>query len=188
MVTKKPNYKQNISDSFVPIFVKDLSPTTADEGDSTTELHNASDLIKNVRRLLIRGPAGCGKTTLLQWLIWKCDPFGTETKASNSLPYFPIYIPLRKLEQFTKKKLNLNDVLQKTLPEDFLKQHMPLNWLDSLVERKIEVLILIDGLDEVPEVKRPAIWNLVHQISTKYKTLRVLLTSRSYSRIWCLSI
>ena len=180
-ITKKADFKIEVQSSYVPIYVKDLMTSSVESSESSDSIHDAAKLIHDLRRILIRGPAGCGKTTLIQWVIWSCDPF--QVSEEGGLPYFPIYIPLRRLDQSGIHKYSLDDVLYEALPTRTLKQHMPMNWLEELLSKNIDIILLIDGIDEVPDSKRSDVWEFINRISNEYSDLRMVLTSRHVSSV-----
>jgi hypothetical protein len=96
---------------------------------------------------------------------------------------FPIYIPLRRLESAGTIEFTVDSVLYNAMPNDILKRDFPRNWLDTLVERGIDVIILIDGVDEIAEANRPHIWHLVSTLSVRYPYVRMMITSRHISTV-----
>ncbi len=183
MITRSPEHRQSITHSFVPIYVRYLPSNSNFEESIPIESHNASDLIDRLERIIIRGPAGSGKTTLMQWIIWNCDPFDEHPKNENRMLYFPIYIPLRRLEQSGTRSYTFNQVVADTLPSDYLQKHIPLGWIEDLASRDIEILILIDGVDELPEAKRAEVWSMVKSISKKFENAKIVITSRHVSSV-----
>ncbi|MBK5992065.1 NACHT domain-containing protein [Streptomyces sp. MBT58] len=134
----------------------------------------AEHALANCRRVLLRGLAGSGKTTLLQWLA--------VATARNELPeeladwrgHIPFVLPLRTL------------VRRGPLPEphDFLSAvgtplaaTQPEGWADAVLDRG-EALVLVDGIDEVPQEHRGATRDWLEQLLAAYKDARVVVTTR----------
>jgi hypothetical protein len=125
------------------------------------------------QRVLIQGEAGSGKTTLLQWLSVMAarKEFTGGLKAWNDR--IPVYLPLRpyassdlpRPEQF----FNL------VLPS--LAGRMPQTWMHRLLQSG-RGLLLLDGLDELPENKRKLFVNWFTDIVTEFPSLTVIVTSR----------
>ena len=60
---------------------------------------------------------------------------------------------------------------------------MPIDWISKLLSKNIEIILLIDGLDEVPENRRSAVWELIRSVARDYPNVRMLLTSRHISSV-----
>ncbi|WP_084619167.1 NACHT domain-containing protein [Thalassobaculum salexigens] len=183
MITKKPEFHQKIMDSYISLYLKGIDVEFGKSSGQSEESFGASEIIRDCRRIIVRGPAGCGKTTLLQWIIWNCDPFNDFQDNPSKLKFFPIYIPLRRLEQLGTQSYTIRDVIFNTLPSDSLRPAMPVSWIRSVMTKGVEVILLIDGLDEVPENRRRDVWTLVKSIATEYPSVRMLLTSRHVSAV-----
>jgi hypothetical protein len=75
-VTKKERLRHVLRDAYVPLTIDHILAV----GDTPNQSgkrwrRNALEVMQATQRVIIRGPAGCGKTTLLQWYIIHCDPF-----------------------------------------------------------------------------------------------------------------
>jgi hypothetical protein len=124
-------------------------------------------------RLLIRGDAGCGKTTLLQWLAVSAarGTFGVVLSDWNGLTPFVV-----RLRSYGGKSL--------PRPENFVDLvASPLSGLmpDGWVHRQLEsghVLLLIDGVDEVITGERPRVKRWLSELLAAYPNLRVVVTTR----------
>lgn len=126
------------------------------------------------QRIVIKGDAGSGKTTLLQSLAVRCSLGSFEDarmKDWNNL--VPFFISLRALVDVGLPP-----------PEDFPKQvapiisgTMPDGWVHELLAQG-RCLLLIDGLDEISEVRREATRTWIGEILEAYPENRVLISSR----------
>jgi NACHT domain len=182
MISKKERISHPIGEAYVPILVHHAhrSPDPASDDYARTD---AFDVVRDSRRLIVRGPAGCGKTTLMQWLIWNADPFADKTAHTEKHQMFPIYIPLRRLESLGTINFSADSILYASMQNDMLRREYPKNWLDGLLRRGIDVIILIDGIDEMAEKNRSNVWRFVRELCEKYPTLRMLITSRHISTV-----
>lgn len=134
----------------------------------------AENALADCRRVLLRGLAGSGKTTLLQWLA--------VATARDELPedlaawrgQIPFVLPLRTL------------VRRGPLPgpHDFLSAvgaplaaSQPEGWADDMLARG-GALVLIDGIDEVPQQKRGATRDWLQALLAAYKDARFVVTTR----------
>ncbi|GGO36699.1 NACHT domain-containing protein [Streptomyces lasiicapitis] len=127
-------------------------------------------------RVLLRGVAGTGKTTLVQWLAITT---AQQDRVPGHLPQLlgrvPFVLPLRTLAR---------DDGELPLPEGFLR------WLDcplSGSEPKgwaVRVLqagrgmLLIDGVDEIPEAERPRARSWLKKLRTTFPGNLWLVTTR----------
>jgi hypothetical protein len=125
------------------------------------------------RRLLIRGEAGSGKTTLLQWLAVQAaaEKFaGTLRDWKAVTPFFV------RLRQYVGKEL--------PAPEQFLdgmgrhiSNELPPGWVHERL-RSGAALILVDGVDELPEGGRAAAREWLEGLVSTFPKSRYVVTSR----------
>ncbi|QES15850.1 ATP-binding protein [Streptomyces venezuelae] len=123
-------------------------------------------------RLLLRGPAGSGKSTLVQWLAlnaarrsfpkdladWnRCVPFVLRLRAFTSVDSLPT-------------------------PEDFLRAagvplRPPEGWAENLLANG-RALVLVDGVDEVPVRLRQRTETWLRNLVTAFPAARYVVTTR----------
>ncbi|MGW9306353.1 NACHT domain-containing protein [Streptomyces cyaneofuscatus] len=125
-------------------------------------------------RLLLRGPAGSGKSTLVQWLALNAarQSFGSELADWNrSVPF------VLRLRAFTAL-----EVLP--APEEFLRAagvplhgSAPAGWADRLMQRG-RALVLVDGVDEVPDRLRRRTERWLKDLIAAYPLARYVVTTR----------
>jgi hypothetical protein len=140
------------------------------QADSIVRIEQA---LASAPLLFIRGEAGSGKTTLLQWLAVRSarQDFNADLAAWNDT--MPFFIPLRR---YAGQEL--------PAPEDFLHQvgrhiadEMPHGWVHRLL-REGRALVLIDGVDEVPERHRVITRRWLGELVATYPEARYIVTSR----------
>jgi len=124
-------------------------------------------------RLLISGRAGSGKTTILQWIAVRAarrEFAGQAAPLNGCVPFF----------------LRLRDYADTTLPapEEFLAKIAPLllpadgrSWPRGRLESG-RAFVLIDGLDEVPEARRPAVLDWLRELTDLFPDARYVVTTR----------
>lgn len=135
----------------------------------------AEDALAGQKRVLLRGAAGSGKTTLLQWLATISARGDLPPALSHLSDCVPLTLPLRSLIR--------NGELPQ--PEEFLAAAArPLAGLPAAagwVTRRLtegSVLLLIDGVDEVPEADRRRTLGWVKDLLAAYPDARYVITTR----------
>ncbi|WP_369391028.1 NACHT domain-containing NTPase [Streptomyces sp. CG1] len=134
----------------------------------------ADEALAGHDRVLLRGVAGSGKTTLIQWLAVSAatEPTGRMAHLAGRVPFV---LPLRTL---TRHGERLPD------PARFLAAvgcplagAQPSGWEDRVLAAG-RGLILVDGLDEVPEPERIRARAWLHDLVDAFPGNRWLITSR----------
>ncbi|MFB8277182.1 NACHT domain-containing protein [Nocardia colli] len=124
-------------------------------------------------RILLRGEAGSGKTTLLRWLAVTAAraSFTGNLAAWNGL--VPVLLRLRSYAARDLPKLHelLDDAAGP------LTSHMPSAWIDRQLADG-QVLLLIDGVDEIVPADRDKVREWIHRLLDAYPLTRVVVTSR----------
>ncbi|MEV4944111.1 NACHT domain-containing protein [Streptomyces sp. NPDC053755] len=124
-------------------------------------------------KVLLRGLAGSGKTTLVQWLTVSA---ATDNRAEG-MEYLhdrvPFVLPLRTLTRHGERL---------PAPDRFLSAAgCPLTPPDGWADRVLTAgrgLILVDGIDEVPEAERERARGWLRDLLATYDGNRWLVTSR----------
>lgn len=124
-------------------------------------------------RLFLRGEAGSGKTTLLQWLAVRAarQDFPDHLASWNALVPFLI-----RLRRSVGRDL--------PAPEEFVSEvgrhiaaDMPSGWVHGLL-RGGRALLLIDGVDELPEAQRRPAREWLSTLTDTFPDARYVVTSR----------
>ncbi|ANH89806.1 ATP-binding protein [Streptomyces sp. SAT1] len=134
----------------------------------------ADQVLSSHERVLLRGVAGSGKTTLIQWLA-----VSAATGATDDMAYLtgriPFVLPLRTLTRHGERLpsparflASVGCPLSGTQPEGW--EHRVLSGGRGLV--------LVDGLDEVPESERERARTWLRDLVEAYPGNRWLVTSR----------
>ncbi|WP_327133042.1 NACHT domain-containing protein [Streptomyces sp. NBC_01343] len=128
----------------------------------------ADEVLNRHERVLLRGEAGSGKTTLIQWLAVSA----ARGEQAGRIPYV---LPLRTLTRHGERL---------PPPARFLAAvgspltgEQPQGW-EGRVLRDGRALVLVDGLDEIPEAERPQAHRWLEDLLAAYPGNRWLVTSR----------
>ncbi|MER6158013.1 NACHT domain-containing protein [Streptomyces sp. NPDC001868] len=123
-------------------------------------------------RLVLRGPAGSGKSTLVQWLALNAARRGFAPELAAWNLCVPFVLRLRSF--------NTPDGLP--MPEDFLPAsgvplRAPDGWTSELLSTG-RALVLIDGVDEVPTRLRARTESWLKSLIAAYPKARYVVTTR----------
>ncbi|GHA33323.1 ATP-binding protein [Streptomyces tauricus] len=151
-------------------------------GELDTEAWSASsapqrvdEVLRERPRVLLRGQAGAGKSTLIQWLAVS-SAFGSFSEELASLNYrIPFVLRMRKMSR--------QGVLQPR-PAQFLEvddnlraESQPDGWADRVL-RSGRALLLIDGMDEVSSIERDEARDWLERLLALYPETRTVVTVR----------
>ena len=135
------------------------------------------DTLAQARRHLIRGPAGSGKTTLLQWLAVSAatQSFLRPLEDWNGL--FPFYIRLRSHVREVAEQLDLPspDAFPRLISRALSAP--PAGWVEEQLVTG-HALVLVDGVDEVPEGQRGEVREWMEVLMREYTRSYFIVTSR----------
>ena len=128
------------------------------------------------RRVLLRGEAGSGKTTLIQWLAVSATRDDLPERYDYLDDRIPFVLPLRSLTRNGKILPTPNAFLPAVgCPLDGTQ---PDGWENRVLSAG-RGLVLIDGIDEIPEPEREQTRNWLRVlIETYHEDNRWLVTSR----------
>ncbi|MFQ4138751.1 NACHT domain-containing protein [Nodosilinea sp. PGN35] len=136
-------------------------------------LSQVDEAICDCRRLMIRGGAGAGKSTLMQWLAVRAASQSFKGKLTNWNIKIPFFIRLRSLvgDEFPP-------------PEKFpaliaknIAAQMPEGWVHKYLDRR-QALVLIDGVDELPRKAREDFFEALKDLVRDFPHATYVVTSR----------
>lgn len=162
----------SLTTSYIP-----LRLTSSGIASGTTGL-DAALCESRVRLVYVKGPAGSGKTTVLQWLAVGL--------ARDNLPSG--YAPLRgrlplllKLRDFVDKKLPSISTIHLDLAQHVLVQ-APDAWI-QLAARQRNFLLLVDGVDEFPEDRAMELVEWMTAVTESIPRLKMVITGRPSAEV-----
>ncbi|HNB53658.1 MAG TPA: NACHT domain-containing protein, partial [Anaerolineales bacterium] len=146
-------------------------------------------------RLIITGGPGSGKTTVLRHIAWALAkalrgtaPTLAKEKLGLAAPLpLPVYIPLSQYAAYRRNLPASATGHQKSLAT-FISDYMATrqeylapepDFFAHLLQQQKDVLLLLDGLDEVPtEMEREKVSQAIEDLVAGREHLRVVVTSR----------
>ncbi|MDT0446904.1 NACHT domain-containing protein [Streptomyces johnsoniae] len=151
-------------------------PTAAAaEGREEAAPLRAERALSGVSRVLLRGHAGSGKTTLVQWLAVTAARQDPEEGLLHLLGRVPFVLTMRTL---TRDRRALPD------PGGFLAAvdcplagAQPERWADRVLAAG-RGLLLVDGIDEIPEDEREPVRRWLRRLHATYPDNLWLVTAR----------
>ncbi|MEW2508134.1 NACHT domain-containing protein [Amycolatopsis sp. NPDC047767] len=158
-----------------PLSVAYLSLSVTAESAGSIALRSADrieQVLPHSNRILLRGEAGSGKTTLLQWIAvaTATGQLDTTVNWSRLTPF------LVRLRRYSEDSL--------PTPSKFLGEvgrhmadEMPKGWVHEQL-REGRGVVLIDGIDEVPEQRRADVHEWLLQLVETFPRAHYVVTTR----------
>jgi hypothetical protein len=156
----------------------EAAPSAGADGDGPEGFpgpHRADRALSGHERVLLRGEAGSGKTTLVQWLAIACARQGADDGMAYLEDRIPFVLPLRTLTRHGERL---------PAPRDFLSAagcplagSQPAGW-EARVLAAGRGLILVDGIDEIPDAERRRTRAWLRDLLDAHPGNRWLVTSR----------
>ncbi|WOX10287.1 NACHT domain-containing protein [Streptomyces sp. N50] len=132
-------------------------------------------LLKGKQRILLRGQAGSGKSTLIQWIATKSVAGALEGSLSSLNGRIPFVLRLRAMFRLDKLRPNPSEFLHiGSIP---IADDQPIGWADRVM-RDGRALLLVDGMDEIPDENRHEAREWLGWILEHYPTAWALVTVR----------
>ncbi|MFD0571610.1 NACHT domain-containing protein [Kitasatospora gansuensis] len=132
-------------------------------------------MLRGKRRVLLRGQAGSGKTTLVQWLATGAvaGTLGEELAELNHR--VPLVLQVRKLA----RQGNFNPMPEQLVALDgrLCAEQKPIGWVGRVLSGD-RGMLLVDGLDEVSEAQRRQILEWLERLLDRYPKVWTLATVR----------
>ncbi|MFE7585132.1 NACHT domain-containing protein [Streptomyces gardneri] len=148
------------------------TPAPVRQERSTTHLR-ADHALARHDKVLLRGLAGSGKTTLVQWLAVSAASDDRADGMAYLYGRIPFVLPLRTLTRHGERLPG---------PDRFLSAAgcpltAPEGWADRVLAAG-RGLVLVDGIDEIPESERGRAREWLRDLLSAYEGNRWLVTAR----------
>lgn len=124
------------------------------------------------RKVLLRGVAGSGKTTLVQWLAVTTAQQNLGPHLQDFRDLVPFVLPLRRVAR--KDRLPAPDSFLSAVDAPFTA---PAGWAERTLQDG-RALVLVDGLDEIDERSRERVRGWLRDLLAAYSGNHWLVTSR----------
>jgi predicted NACHT family NTPase len=126
--------------------------------------------VSRYSKLMVLGKPGSGKTTLLQWVAIKCD------LGEFQLNRVPIFISLKNFADDTRRNDSEFRLLN-YISEEFVSCGADKSVIETILTQG-KALILLDGLDEVPEEDGDEVDRQIRRFVEKYFKNQFIITCR----------
>jgi Leucine-rich repeat (LRR) protein len=157
---------------------EELSPFGFDQGRHSAQptVGSIQEMLALTPRLVIRGQPGSGKSTLLRWLAIQCAQ-GELSQGQPALTTWDLCVPFYiQLRAYVNKPLP-NPLEWPTLHLEMMALRPPDTWIEDLLTDG-RALVLLDGVDEVPEKQRGELLERLQDLMRAYPLARYIITSR----------
>ncbi|HEY9612018.1 NACHT domain-containing NTPase [Allocoleopsis sp.] len=125
--------------------------------------------VERYTKLMVLGKPGAGKTTFLQYLAVQCN------QGHFQAHLIPVFIVLKN---FAEDALDEGDIsLLDYINQDFYRSEVAEQEVETLLSQG-RLLILLDGLDEVPEAASNEVIKHIRKLSDKYYKNQLVITCR----------
>lgn len=137
------------------------------------EYLRADEALAASSRVLIRGEAGSGKTTLMQWLAVQSVRRDFTGALSDWNETIPIFLQLRRFDRGDYPApsaflTNTSKSIAESVPEGWVRRHLSSG----------NAILLIDGVDEVEESAREGVRQWIVDLTLEFPDCKYVVTSR----------
>lgn len=163
------------SQSFSTCFLTDIfeEPALIRRQTSGEKPISVVDAMVDSSRLIIRGEPGAGKSTLLGWLAMRAARQRLADPSADVIQPVPFFVRLRN---WPNRHVDPAEGLLRTIPVPRTPPGEAMN-VSQILEHGA-ALVLLDGLDEVPEPQRSRVWEWFRKLTDDFPSCRYVLTTR----------
>ena len=184
-----PNRRHRLSVAYITLSVEQKraftphSPSPAEaaayEQDEQADLWETLPVhtaLANSSRLLVRGQAGSGKTTLMQWVAVRAATKSFEDELADWNGMLPFYIRLRA---YAQTELPRPEMFPQSVAP-MIVERMPKGWVHTALESG-RALVLVDGVDEISDAQRDTTHTWLNDLVATYPRALFIVTSRPHA-------
>ncbi|MDK1311906.1 NACHT domain-containing protein [Pseudoalteromonas ardens] len=157
-------------------------------------LRSVAEMLSTHPRAVILGDPGVGKSTLLKWLLCSLSHWSDNYARRRIGPLFPLLLRARNLTADTIVPCDNDDFIQlilrlqgKSLSQCIAQDSEAYQVLQDRLACG-QVLLMVDGLDEVSDRVKAWLAEQIKQLLSDYPKMRLLMTSRvvgfEQSELW----
>ena len=143
--------------------------------DDAPQAQRAEQALSGQRRMLIRGAAGSGKTTLLYWLANLTAGRRLPAPLADLKDCVPLLVRLRALPRHGD--LPAPEELLSVVAKPLSGHPAAAGWVTRQLDQG-RILLLVDGVDEVPEADRARTRAWLTDLLAAYPDARYVVTTR----------
>ena len=158
-----------------PVHRTGLDGPAPTPGDDAPQAQRAEQALSGQRRILIRGAAGSGKTTLLHWLANLTAGRGLPAPLADLKDCVPLLVRLRALPRHGD--LPAPEELLSVVAKPLSGYPAAAGWVTRQLDQG-RILLLVDGVDEVPEADRARTRAWLTDLLAAYPDARYVVTTR----------
>jgi len=154
----------------------DVAGRASEEDEEEVVTRNVEAALAESRRILIKGPAGAGKTTLVRWVAVQAASRTFESPLEELNSALPFVIRLRHFSDTSFPR-----------PESFpglvapaIGGAMPPGWAHEKLKSGMAV-VMIDGVDEVADERRDEVREWIKDLTNCFPEARIVVTSRPHA-------
>ena len=169
--------KHSLSAAFVSLHIE-RKASKDDAGISKNNDVTIGELLSTLpggtRKLLIRGDAGSGKSTLFRWIAIRAAETLqlSDGRPSRWQQYVPFLIRLRDCHS---GRLPEPDEIPGLIARELSKP--PIGWVKSILDSG-RAIIMLDGVDEVPRYQRDSLYDDIKAIVRTYRKNLFIISTR----------
>ncbi|WP_051970212.1 tetratricopeptide repeat protein [Kitasatospora azatica] len=152
-----------------------IVPGSADAVLGAERRGRVEGMLKDRRRVLLRGQAGSGKTTLLQWLAVNAVSGTLVGELAELNHRVPFLLRLRTMFQLDNLRPRPADFL--TMDHSPVADSQPPGWAERVFAAG-RAILLVDGLDEIPQEQREAAGEWLAELLDLHEHCFTLVTVR----------